>query len=76
MFFHQISIISKYNSFFKSWGKVGKVCLQMFKNFEVVLNVTKQFSTLNLLQEPFFAERSLIGGNLLEDDFFTVTSVR
>ena len=33
----------------------------MFRNFEVALNVTKQPSTLNLLHEPFFAERSLLG---------------
>ena len=50
-------------------GGVGKVCLQKFRNFEVALNVTKQLSTLNLSHESFFAERLLIGGKLLEDDF-------
>ena len=37
------------------------VYLRMFRNFEVAMNVTKQPSTLNLLHESFFAERSLIG---------------
>ena len=70
MFFHQISdIISTYNSFFENWGKVGKVCFQMFRNFEVALNVTKQPSTLNLVHEPFFAERTLIGEISLENEF-------
>ena len=50
-------------------GEVGKVCLQMFMNFELALDVTKQLSTLDLLHEPFFAEMSLIGKNLFEDDF-------
>ena len=34
--------------FFENWVKVGTVCLQMFKNFEVTLKITKQFSTPNL----------------------------
>ena len=33
----------------------------MFRNFEVAMNVTKQPSTLNLLHETFFSERSLVG---------------
>ena len=62
IFFHQISdIISTFNSIFEHWGKVGKVCFQMFRNFEVAMNVTKQSSTPNLLHESFFAERALIG---------------
>ena len=62
IFFHQISdIISTYNSIFENWGKVGKVCLKIFRNFEVALNANKQLSTPNLLHDPFFAQRSLIG---------------
>ena len=41
-------------------GEVDKVCLQMFRNFQVALNVTKQPPTPNLFHEPFFGERSLI----------------
>ena len=46
---------------FDIWGKVGKVCLEMFRNFEVALNVTKNFSTPDILHELFFAERTFIG---------------
>ena len=44
--------------YFWNWRKFGKVCLQMLRNFEVRLDVAKQLSTLNLLHESFFAERS------------------
>ena len=77
IFFHQISdIFSTHNSIFEKWGKVGKVCLQMFRNFEVASNVTRQRSTLNILHEPFFTERSLIGEVCSKMIFFTVASVR
>ena len=41
-------------------GEFGKVCLQMFRNFDGALNLTKPPSTPNLVHERFFAMRSLI----------------
>ena len=47
--------------FLKIGRKLAKYVFRMFRKFEVALNITKQPSTPNLLLEPFFAERSLIG---------------
>ena len=75
-FFDQISdIISTYNSIFENWGKVGKVVAQVFRHFNITLNVTKESPIDNSLQDFLFAERTFIG-EICPKMVFPVASVR